>query len=116
MVPDSNQYIEVMPEELVEEGEMYPFDLDEEQLMLAKVDGKIHALNGICTHEYAELWDGDIEDDTIWCPLHSSGFNVETGAATNLPAVVPLPVHEVKIEDGKVYVSRKPIKNDPDDR
>lgn len=115
-MPDPSEYVEVMPESMVEEGEMYPFDVDDEQLMLAKVDGQIHALHGICTHEYAELWDGDIEDGIIWCPLHSSGFNVETGEVTNFPAVIPLPVYDVKVEDGTVYVSKKPIKNDPDER
>lgn len=111
-----NDYVEVMPASMLEEGEMYPFEIDGEELMLAMVDGEIHALSGICTHEYAELWEGDIEDDTIWCPLHSSGFNVVSGAATNLPAVIPLPVYDVKIEDGTVFVSRKPVKNDPDER
>lgn len=113
-MPDPNEYVEVMPAEMVEEGEMYPFDLDDEQLMLARVEGEIRALDGICTHEYAELWEGEIEDDTIWCPLHSSGFNVTTGEATNLPAVIPLPVYDVKIEDGMVYVSRQPVKNQPE--
>ena len=111
---EQNDYVEVMPADLVEEGEMYPFDLDDEQLMLAKVDGEIHALSGICTHEYAELWDGEIEDETIWCPLHSSGFNVKSGEATNFPAVIPLPVYDVKIENGTVYVSKKPVKNSQD--
>jgi 3-phenylpropionate/trans-cinnamate dioxygenase ferredoxin component len=113
-VADLSNYVEVMPADMVEEGEMYPFDVDDEQLMLAKVDGEIHALSGICTHEYAELWEGDIEDDTIWCPLHSSGFNVKSGAATNFPAVIPLPVYDVQIVDGTVYVSREPVKNAPD--
>jgi 3-phenylpropionate/trans-cinnamate dioxygenase ferredoxin component len=111
---EQNDYVEVMPADMVEEGEMVPFEIDGEELMLARVEGEIHALHGICTHEYAELWDGDIEDNTIWCPLHSSGFNVVTGEATNLPAVIPLPVYDVKIEDGTVFVSRQPIKNKPD--
>ncbi len=101
-----DSYVPVMKADEVQEGGLYPIDVDGNALMLTKVDGEIYAVCGICTHEYAELWDGELEDDTIWCPLHSSGFSIKTGEATNLPAVVPLPTYDVRIEDGQVHVSR----------
>jgi nitrite reductase/ring-hydroxylating ferredoxin subunit len=101
-------YVWVMAADEVEDEMIYPFLVDEEDRILTKVSGEIFALDGICTHEYAELVDGEIEDETLWCPLHSSGFNVRTGAVTNLPAVVPLPSYDVRVEDGQVYVAREP--------
>lgn len=92
----------------VEEGGIYPFAVDGEDRVITMTDGEIFALEGICTHEYAELWDGEVEEETLWCPLHSSGFNVRTGKATNLPAVIALKTYDVRIEDGTVYVSREP--------
>ena len=37
-----------------------------------------------------------------------AGFNIKTGEATNPPAKRPEPVYDVKIEGGRVWVSRKP--------
>lgn len=98
-------YVKVMAAEAVAEEELYEFEVDGEPRILTKVKGKIHALDGICTHEYAEMVEGEVEDDVVYCPLHGSGFNVCTGAVTSLPAVTPLPVYDVQVVDGQVYVS-----------
>ncbi|HLM77055.1 MAG TPA: Rieske 2Fe-2S domain-containing protein [Rubrobacteraceae bacterium] len=42
------------------------------------------------------------------CPLHGAKFDVKTGAAKSLPAVKAVPTHEVKVEDGIVYVALNP--------
>src|SRR5690606_41866001 len=76
--------------------------------ILTRVGAAIFACAGICTHEYAEMSEGEIEDHGIYCPLHGSGFDLRTGAVTSLPAVTPLPVYDVKIVDGEVYVPRAP--------
>ena len=100
-------YVPVMAADEVDEEMIYPFSVDDEERVLTRVNDEIFALEGICTHEYAELAEGEIEDETLWCPLHSSGFNVRTGEVTNLPAVIPLRTYDVKIIDGQVYVSRE---------
>ena len=104
----SEGWVRVMPEAEVEEGSIYGFEVDGEERILTCVNGKLCALDGICTHEYAELVEGEVEDDVIWCPLHGSGFNVETGAVTNLPATAPLATYDVRVEDGQVYVAPTP--------
>lgn len=101
-------YVWAMSASDLEDGGIYPFAVDDEDRILCKVGDDVFALDGICTHEYAELADGEIEDETLWCPLHSSGFNLRNGAVTNLPAVVALGTYDVKIADGVVYVSREP--------
>ncbi len=107
-MPAPEGYVFVMSADDLEDGGVYPFSVDEEDRIVCVVGEEVFALDGICTHEYAELSDGEIEDDTLWCPLHSSGFNVRTGKATNLPAVLPLTTYDVLIEDETVYVSRVP--------
>lgn len=92
----------------VAEGEMQQFDVDGDPRILTRLDGCIYALDGICTHEYAELIDGEIDEGAVYCPLHGSGFDIRTGRVINLPAVTPLPVYQVEVIDGKVYVSLDP--------
>lgn len=105
---DPSAYVAVMAADEVAEGELYGFEIDDEDRVLTRYEGEIYAFNGICTHEYAELVEGEVDDGAIWCPLHGSGFDLRTGAVINLPAVVPLDVYDVRVEDGQVYVSREP--------
>ncbi len=107
-MPAPEGYVFAMPAGDLEDGGIYPFSVDEEDRIVCMVGDEIFALDGICTHEYAELVDGEVEDETLWCPLHSSGFSIRTGKATNLPAVLPLTTYEVLIQDNSVYVSREP--------
>lgn len=105
---DLEGYVRVLPADEIEEEQLYGFEVDGEPRVLTKVEGEIYALDGICTHEFAELVEGEVEDETLWCPLHGSGFNVRTGSVTSLPAVAPLPTYDVRIVDGDVYVAREP--------
>ena len=68
-------------------------------------EGRIYALGRMCTHQYVDLADGQIEDGCVVCPLHGSKFDLVTGAALTLPAIEPEPVYNVKVEDGVVYVA-----------
>ena len=47
---------------------------------------------------------GQLEGDEIECPRHGARFNVRTGAATMMPAVVPVATYPVVIEDDEVLV------------
>jgi nitrite reductase/ring-hydroxylating ferredoxin subunit len=60
--------------------------------------GEFRATDNICTHEYAQLSDGWLENGEIECPLHAARFDVRTGKALCAPADVDLPVFEVKVE------------------
>ncbi len=88
----------------VEEGRPYHVEVNGAQLIVAKVSDNYYALDGICTHEYAELWLGFITDETITCPLHLSQFNLKTGEVISPPAEQPLRTYPVKIENQRVYI------------
>jgi 3-phenylpropionate/trans-cinnamate dioxygenase ferredoxin subunit len=83
-------------------------EIDGKPVILTRLHGQVYALDGICSHEFAELADGVVDDETIWCPLHASGFNVISGEATNPPAEEPIAVYEVRVVDGDVQVSQQP--------
>lgn len=83
--------------------------VDEQVRILVRAGGDVYALDGICTHQYAELADGEIEDDTLWCPLHGGGFDFRTGAATCLPVDQPLRRYGVRLDGDDVFVSRDPL-------
>jgi nitrite reductase/ring-hydroxylating ferredoxin subunit len=90
-------------------GELQPGDklaiaIDSESILVGNIDGKIYAVSNICTHEYAELVNGFLLEDTITCPLHLSRFKLETGDVLNPPATKPLKTYKVVVQEGGVYV------------
>jgi 3-phenylpropionate/trans-cinnamate dioxygenase ferredoxin component len=66
--------------------------------------GDIRATDNICTHEYAQLSDGWLEDGCIECPLHAARFDVRTGKALCAPAETNLTVFEVRVEGADLLV------------
>ena len=66
---------------------------------------RVHAIHDMCSHANVPLSDGEVLDGEIECWLHGSTFALDTGKPSCLPAVEPVPVYPVKIEDGAVYVA-----------
>lgn len=66
--------------------------------------GVLHAIHNVCTHEYAPLSEGWVEDGGIECPYHQARFDLATGEAQCAPASEPVKVYPIRIEDGKVFV------------
>jgi 3-phenylpropionate/trans-cinnamate dioxygenase ferredoxin subunit len=75
-----------------------------EQIALYLLDGSIYATHNVCTHQFALLTDGYLEDGCIECPLHQGKFDVRTGAALSAPASAPLKTYRVHVEGNDVMV------------
>ena len=111
------EWIKVCDEKSLNDGDLIGFDYQDnndnknKKLLITKIHGKIYATDGICTHEYAELSSGFLneEEKTVTCPLHLSVFNLDNGSPLNPPAEKPLKTYEVKVkeDDGGVYVLLK---------
>jgi len=71
---------------------------------VVNLSGKIYAMSNICTHEYAELVNGFLLEDTITCPLHLSRFKVETGEVLSPPAAKSLKTFTTVVQGNEVFV------------
>jgi 3-phenylpropionate/trans-cinnamate dioxygenase ferredoxin component len=67
-------------------------------------DGGFYAIADTCTHEQQSLSEGELFGMAVECPMHSSLFDVRTGAATGAPARLPVRVYPTDVEDGEVWV------------
>jgi 3-phenylpropionate/trans-cinnamate dioxygenase ferredoxin component len=78
-----------------------------QQIGLFNCAGTIYATDNICTHEYAELHEGfiDADDCSIECPLHGARFDLATGRALSLPAIMPVQSYEVRVEGEEIQVA-----------
>ena len=80
-------------------------------VLLLKSDDQIFAVGNQCTHQGAPLDKGVVKIagsvKTVTCPAHGSTFNLETGKVMRPPASKPVPVYDVKVEDGRVFIRQR---------
>lgn len=73
-------------------------------VLLCNVDGTIFAVEDVCTHDGGALDQGELDGCRIMCPRHGAYFDVTTGAALTLPAIVPLPTYAVRVEGENIFL------------
>src|SRR5512136_2726148 len=61
---------------------------------VTQVDGEFFAFADVCTHDDGPVAEGELDEYTIECPRHGATFDIRTGRALSLPAVVPIPVYD----------------------
>ncbi|RLT30851.1 MAG: non-heme iron oxygenase ferredoxin subunit [Chloroflexi bacterium] len=81
--------------------------VDGKQVGLFNIRGTVYAIGNICTHAYAELHDGYVDDDdcTVDCPLHGARFDLKTGAHLTLPAVADVARYQVTVDATHIFVA-----------
>ena len=89
-------------------GEIKQYLVEDRFVALCNAEGELYAFEDVCTHHFTHLSEGEFTDSEVKCPLHGAKFDVKTGAAKSLPAVKPVPRHEVKVDNGNVYVALNP--------
>jgi 3-phenylpropionate/trans-cinnamate dioxygenase ferredoxin subunit len=85
-------------------GRIRVVEVEYTDVALCNVDGEIYAIADVCTHDDGPLGEGHLHHDQIECPRHGARFNVRTGDALTLPAIVAIPTFEVKIEGDDILV------------
>lgn len=86
------------------DGEMKQVGANGTELLLVRVNEKLHAVGAHCPHYGAPLVDGVLSGERIVCPWHHACFNATTGDLEEPPALDALPCYEVKIESDQVIV------------
>src|SRR3546814_13621536 len=68
-------------DQLEDDDEILPVSVAQAQLALYRSDGEFFVSDNVCTHAYALLSEGFLEDGCIECPLHQARFDIRTGRA-----------------------------------
>ncbi len=106
----SKEYVTVGKTSEIAPGTVSVFRVDGQNVAVANVDGEFYAFGDVCTHDGGPLADGELDTDdcVIECPRHGARFDIVTGAVRALPAVIPIPVYNLRIEGDEIKLSRKP--------
>ncbi|MGQ0644243.1 MAG: non-heme iron oxygenase ferredoxin subunit [Elusimicrobiota bacterium] len=107
MTAAGGDFVAVAPADQVPEGALKVFQVKDRRIAVSRLGGEFHAIDDLCTHDDGPLGEGQLQGDEVECPRHGARFNVKTGAAVSMPAVVPVKVHRVRVQDGQIQVEIK---------
>lgn len=95
------------------DGKMVTGRVGDEEVLLVRQNGTVHAIGAHCTHYHGPLADGLVVGHTIRCPWHHACFDLRTGEALAAPALSPVACWSVSERDGKITVGAKKTQPPP---
>jgi 3-phenylpropionate/trans-cinnamate dioxygenase ferredoxin subunit len=98
------EYLTVGPSSDLGEGDRLKLQLDGCPYLLFRVDGKLYAISGTCSHEDEPLDDGELDGYEIICPRHGARFDLRSGGAKSLPAVIGIQTFPVREQNGQIEI------------
>jgi len=106
-----SEWVTVGREEEVPPGGCRLVEVDGSEVALLRLADGWHAVENLCTHDYAELVTGSVcrleggaGEEVLVCPRHGARFCPRTGKALTPPAYEDLAVFEVRVVDGLVQL------------
>ncbi len=104
MDPKKVEYIAVGDARDVPTGERLFVEIDGEPIVVFNIAGQYFAIADLCSHDDGPLGDGDLDDFDIICPRHGARFDVRSGKALSMPAVVNIPAYPVRVVEGQIEI------------
>lgn len=88
------------------------FDVADLKVSVVRIGDDVYALGDTCSHANVSLSGGDVDsfDKTLECPKHGAAFSVVDGEPQCLPATKPVPIYDVEVREGTVFL----IQESPD--
>ena len=101
---DNQPFFDVLDEKTLAEGGMAIVKVKGRRIAVIRRSGNLHAIDNDCPHVGGYLGQGTLEGDNVVCPLHQMVFDLVTGKAVNRTGGYSVAVHEVKVENGRIWV------------
>ncbi|HZY46026.1 MAG TPA: non-heme iron oxygenase ferredoxin subunit [Anaerolineae bacterium] len=103
-----NDFVSVAKITEIAAGTVKVVYVDDAPVGIANVGGRFYAFADVCTHDDGPVAEGPLVGCVIECPRHGAQFDIRTGAVLRLPAVVPIPVYDLKVDGDEIKVSSSP--------
>ena len=104
LASDQLEFIQVGGLADLPSGERLFVDIDNLAIVVFNIAGKIFAIGDVCSNDEGPLGDGEIDGEEIVCPRHGARFDIATGKALSLPAIVDIPAYPVRVVDGQIEI------------
>jgi nitrite reductase/ring-hydroxylating ferredoxin subunit len=101
---NSIEYYPIAKVSEITNGERLYVEIGELELVVFRIANEIFAVGDVCSHDGAPLGEGDLDGHEVVCPRHGARFDVRSGKATALPAVVDIPAYPVQVDGDQIKV------------
>lgn len=105
---DRLEYVPVAGVGELENGDRILIDIDGEPIAVFRIADMYFAIMDVCSHDDGPVAEGEVEGYEITCPRHGAHFDIRTGKALSLPAVVDIPAYPVRVKDGEIQIGMPP--------
>jgi nitrite reductase/ring-hydroxylating ferredoxin subunit len=92
-------------------GTLKTVQLKGEDVTLANADGKFYGIGALCNHQFVSLDLGELQGTKVVCAGHGAEWDLTTGKAEFIEPLEDMPLYEVKVEDGHIFVRKAGAEN-----
>jgi 3-phenylpropionate/trans-cinnamate dioxygenase ferredoxin subunit len=105
-VNEAGSFVRVASAVEIPEGELRGYELTGGRVAVGRVEHELFALGDECPGDGCSLSEGAVDEvnEAVVCPCDGSAFDVRTGEPVEGPAIDPVSVRRVRVEDGWVEV------------
>ena len=96
------EWLRVAAVQQVSDAGMLAVNVGGRKILIYSYEGAFYATDNVCTHAFALLSDGWLDQGEIECPLHGGRFDIRTGKALTSPVNCDLATYELRITDGTI--------------
>lgn len=88
-------------------GEGIRIEQDElpEPIAVFNDEGRFYALSDTCSHGQSSLADGEVGNCQVECAMHWGRFDLKSGKASALPALLPVQAYPITVTGERIYVT-----------
>lgn len=101
---DKLEFVTVARTSELPNGQRLLLDVGGEPVAVFNIAGRYFAIADVCSHDDGPVGEGAVIGTQIECPRHGAHFDLETGRALSLPAVVDIPAYPVRVEGDEIQV------------
>lgn len=98
------EFISVAKVDELSNGQRLFIEIDDRPIVIFNIAGSYFAIGDVCSHDDGPLGEGEVEDTVVTCPRHGARFDIRTGKALSLPAVIDIPAYPIRIENDEILV------------
>ena len=88
----------------LQDGGRLIVEIENEVIALFRIGEEYYAISDVCSHDDGPVAEGELMGREIICPRHGARFDLATGRALSLPAVVDIPAYPVRLQEGEIQV------------
>ncbi|OGF97757.1 MAG: hypothetical protein A2Z06_03995 [Candidatus Glassbacteria bacterium RBG_16_58_8] len=99
-----NGFIDVAGIDEIPDGSLKIFEVNDIPIAVGRQGDKFYAVSAVCTHANRLLEESPLYDGEIECPHHGARFDVTSGEARQMPAVMPLKAYSTRVDSGRLFI------------